>query len=358
MRSICYTYSFLLTICIACNGDALNEGTQSDTEEKIVNQALLVKTDSVKKRTFAAKIISNGKMATSQEIQLYFQSAGVLNEIFARNGADVARGELLASICNEAQKLAVAEATLQLNESKVEIDDQLITQGGKKGDSTSVSAEVYDYIKFKSGYNRAVLALQKANFELSKTFLYAPTSGTVANLFTARYNVVSTTDPFCTLISKSDILVRCTILESELSMVAIGQRATIIPTSMPSGSYNAVVESVNPVVTSHGLVDLTLKVISPDKRLLTGMNVQVQITKSFDNQIVVPKTAVVERNGRKVVFTYEKGAAKWNYVNVGQENDTELVISAGIQEGQELIVSGNTNLGHGTPVRKEDDTLR
>lgn len=41
---------------------------------------------------------------------------------------------------------------------------------------------------------------------------------------------------------------------------------------------------------------------------------------------VVPKTAVVLRGGRSVVFTYEAGLAKWNYVTTGLDNGWKIEI--------------------------------
>ncbi len=41
----------------------------------------------------------------------------------------------------------------------------------------------------------------------------------------------------------------------------------------------------------------------------------------------------------------------WNYVTTGLENMNEYVITEGLKEGQEVIVSGNLNLAHESPVK-------
>jgi hypothetical protein len=51
------------------------------------------------------------------------------------------------------------------------------------------------------------------------------------------------------------------------------------------------------------------------------------------------------------VFTYLDGKAMWNYVTTGLENMDEYVITEGLTEGQEVIVSGNFNLAHEVPVK-------
>lgn len=80
------------------------------------------------------------------------------------------------------------------------------------------------------------------------------------------------------------------------------------------------------------------------------MNARIIIEKTLLNQLVVPKSAVVERSGRKVVFTYENGLAKWNYVSIAHENETSVVIAEGLKVGALVIIEGNLNLGHDAKV--------
>ena len=66
----------------------------------------------------------------------------------------------------------------------------------------------------------------------------------------------------------------------------------------------------------------------------------------------MPKTAVVLRTGKQVVFTVVDGKAVWNYVQTGLENATEYTItSETLKEGDQIIVSGNINLAHESPVK-------
>jgi RND family efflux transporter MFP subunit len=267
-----------------------------------------------------------------------------------QNGAFVKAGLVLASLYNEEARLNLQKAELQLAESRVEINDLLLTQGGRRGDSTSVKPEIYEYIQLKSGYLRARLAVEEARLSLQNTSLKAPTDGVVANLSLSAHNPTPTNAPFCTLLSRSDLRVVCPILESELGSVQAGQTARIEPIGLPGRAYTARVLVLNPVVSKEGFVEVTLRLLNPDARLLTGMNVRVILEKTTANQVVIPKTAVVERSGRKVVFTYEEGLAKWHYVTIGQENSTEISISEGLEGNEKVIVSGNLNLGHDAKV--------
>jgi hypothetical protein len=110
-------------------------------------------------------------------------------------------------------------------------------------------------------------------------------------------------------------------------------------------------------VDERGLVRIHAR-LQPDDlrrhsaRLLEGMNIRAVLEKRLPNQLVVPKSAVVLRSGKPVVFTYDEasGLAKWNYVTVLHENDTHAAIGEGLRAGDLVIYEGNLNLDHDAKV--------
>ena len=71
--------------------------------------------------------------------------------------------------------------------------------------------------------------------------------------------------------------------------------------------------------------------------------------------MVVPRTAIVLRSGKQVIFTVKDNIAMWNYVTTGLENLSEYTRvdweASGLQEGMTVITTGNVNLAHETPVK-------
>ena len=95
--------------------------------------------------------------------------------------------------------------------------------------------------------------------------------------------------------------------------------------------------------------------VTGDDKLYEGMNVRVSVKRSVPDQLVVPRTAIVLRSGKQVLFTVKDSLAMWNYVTTGLENMTEYTLvnqeGGDLQEGMTVITSGNINLAHETPVR-------
>ena len=106
----------------------------------------------------------------------------------------------------------------------------------------------------------------------------------------------------------------------------------------------------HPLVDENGMVRIKARVNGSNK-LFDGMNVRVGVKRSVGEQLVIPKTAVVLRSGKQVVFTLKEGKAMWNYVHTGLENMEEYTITDGLEEGMEVITTGNVNLAHEAPVR-------
>ena len=122
-------------------------------------------------------------------------------------------------------------------------------------------------------------------------------------------------------------------------------------------SFEGSVSEINPLVDANGMVKVKADV-NGEGKLFSGMNVRVSVRRNLGEQLVIPKTAVVLRSGKQVVFTLKEGKAMWNYVNTGLENATEYIVSDksrkgvedGLLEGDTVIVTGNLNLAHEAEV--------
>jgi RND family efflux transporter MFP subunit len=251
---------------------------------------------------------------------------------------------------NRQTKVAIQIAKDQINKANYSVNKMILEYGGKDGDTTSVKPRFLENMKLQCGYYEAYTALRTAQLQYDNTYLRAPYTGMVANLKTKAHNQASVSEPFCTLISNSSLAAEGFILESELDIVQIGQSAKIQPLAYSDKTYLGKVFEINPQVNLQGLVAIKIRINNPDKYLLDGMNAKIVIEKVISSQIVIPKSAVVERSGRKVVFTIEKGLAKWHYVTIAHENDSEVAIAEGLKAGEMVITEGNLNLGYDAVV--------
>jgi len=147
------------------------------------------------------------------------------------------------------------------------------------------------------------------------------------------------------------MIVSFNLLESDAGMVKQGLQVKIIPLAFQGKTFTGSIVEIDPQINRHG--QLTVKALIPntDGILLDGMNVRVVLETGIPNQLIIPKSAVLARQGRQVVFTVEDGQAIWNYVKTAYENKDSFAVTEGLSEGQVIITGNNLTIGHQAPVR-------
>ena len=202
----------------------------------------------------------------------------------------------------------------------------------------------------RSGYLEAENALKNARFEYNQSFIRTPFSGIIASIEIKAGDYITSNEVFCILIDQKQFTVKFSILENELSLVKINQQVTIALFSNIENTYSGIITEINPLVDENGLVQVKANISNVDDSLLDGMSVKIHCNRPLENIIVIPKEALVLRSNREVVFTVEDGLAKWNYVEVQDENSYSYAIKSGLKLGDTIIISGNMNLSHGAGV--------
>ena len=78
----------------------------------------------------------------------------------------------------------------------------------------------------------------------------------------------------------------------------------------------------------------------------------------LSNRRLVPARAIIERDGRPLVFVVKDGRAQWVYVTPGRSNGTDTEVLPDSTTGQIpvavgdlVIVEGHLTLTHDAPVR-------
>ncbi len=315
-----------------------------------VNQ---VETVVLKRQAFPMQLVANGKLAAAQRSALYFRESGQIVELAVQNGASVARGAVIARLDDAEQRMTLEAARIDLERSRLEYLDALAGFGWAVADSASVPADVRELAGIRSGYSAARNTYAKAQRALDGTVLRAPFAGKVADLKLKKWDRTDA-DPFCTLIADGSYEVTFSALESEYAFLERGQRVTVTPFGSER-SFAGQIRQINPTVDRNGQISVSAT-IPGAPRLLDGMNVKVIVDKDLPAQLVVPKSAVVIRDGLEVLFRHRNGQAEWVYVHtVGANNDSFAVTAntdrgATLEAGDEIIVSGNLNLADGSRV--------
>lgn len=358
MKKIYYLIVGLIVVLMPGILISCKHKVDPDKEENVENAPAMtseVYVDTIKLRpqTFHREMICNGKLKAIEKSELSFADGGIVSAVLVHNGSYVRKGQLIAKTDDGDARLDWEKAKKELEKAKVQLADKLIGLG-YDGLTDKVPTDVLHRAKVSSGYYLAQYQLQAAQRAIGKCVLVAPFDGHIADLDNKRSQRI---DKLCTLINDGTLDVEFSVLEAEVKHVRRGQKIKVSPFADEASRFVGTVVNINPTVSDKGLIKVTARIQNPAGKLMDGMNVKVIIENDVPHALVVPKDAVVERDGYQVVFVYKGGEAVWTYVDVAYSNISSFAITGckrketEIHAGDVIITSGNLNLADGTQVK-------
>lgn len=326
-----------------------------NTPNHLINELpTIVKTIHLTEGNFNRELLANGKLEASRKANLKFSGDGIISSINVKENDRVNKGQTLAGLDKTAQLHSYNQAKLRYRQAILDYEDQLLRLGFRLTDTSRIDKNTQTIAKIRSGLSSAQLELQKAKADFDNTNLIAPFSGNIANLKGRLYNNASSSEYFCTLINDSELTVEFLILEQELNFIRNANTVMIVPFNNEHKRYTGIITSVNPTIDKSGMLSVKARVSNTGLELIDGMSVKIKVQQAIHKQLIIPKTALLERQGRKVVFTRKNKTAFWNYVEVAYENSNEFAIKSGLKPGDEVIYDGNFNLAHNKPIEVEN----
>lgn len=352
-----YSYIILLAVILGTTSCKHEKAQDTISETKMMSAKDLNEVGVIllEKIPFQKEIISNGKLTALQKSTLSF---GVGEEIVQqnyKNGDYVEKEGLIASLNKETLENKLRQAKLQFEKASLDLEDILIGQGYVLADTATIPEELLHTAKLLSGYTSAKNELSTNRQSIHKSNLRAPFSGVLSGIEHNLHDRIGGSEDYCLLINNSSFLLSFDVLESEIEDISLNKAVEASPFSSDQFSYKGRIYEINPVVDEHGLIKIKA-LIESTSGLLEGMNMKVRVRTSIPNKLVVPKSAVLIRQNKDVVFKYSKGKAIWTYVQKEYENSTSYAIlfqanSIGsLGQGDTIIVSGNLNLAHESEV--------
>ena len=101
-----------------------------------------------------------------------------------------------------------------------------------------------------------------------------------------------------------------------------------------------------------GTIRLRVVFPNPDGTLLPGMFVRGQVRQGhLENAFLVPQKAVMRRpDGSAYVYVVADGKVASKDITIEQSQGQNWLVSAGVEDGDQLIVDGLQRIGPGAPV--------
>jgi len=294
------------------------------------------------------------------------------DEVIARlENRDVSaqREQAAANVKVAAANLEQTRAELRDAEANLKRSQDLAVKSYISGSALDSAVARFDKARAGVQSGEASLAVAQANLKvadvaLDQTLIRAPFDGVV---LTKSANVGDNITPFSqaadtkgavvTIADMDTLEVEADVAESSLGKIKVGQPCEIQLDAVPDHRFPGVIQRIVPTVDrAKATVLVKIKFLERDGRVLPDMSAKVafleRAVSTGDRQpvTVVPKQAIVERNGARAVFAVRDGRAVLTKVEGGRAIG-DLVQVTGVAAGDRVIVKPLDKLADGDRVK-------
>ncbi len=352
------------------------------------------------KGDLAKSVVATGKIEPITKVEIKSKASGIVKKLYVEAGDKVKQGQVLAELdreeiqanvrASEAQlqsseaNLTAAEAELKRSQVDAEGPDipmlkrayeralKMAKEGVVSQANLDDAQKAYDLAVNKQNVARAVLTVNKAKVaqagadvqrqranlaqlreQLSYTTIVAPIDGIVLSRDVEVGDAVSSilvlgssATLVMTLGDTNEVYVKGKVDESDIGKVYLGQPARIKVESFKDKTFTGKVTKISPMGVEKDNVttfEVRVSINNPGGELKAAMTANAEIImEEHENVLMVPEGAIIYDRDKKasveVPDTKGKDGKNKVAVQVGISNGAKTEITAGLKEGQQVVL--------------------
>ncbi|MFV3289425.1 efflux RND transporter periplasmic adaptor subunit [Pseudomonas sp. NY11955] len=322
-------------------------------------------------RQWQERLPAVGSLKALQGVDLSLEVEGIVKSLHFDSGQQVKAGQLLLQLNDDQETALLGTAQADLGLAKVDFG-----RGSQLVGDSAISRGEFDRLTTQYRRNQAVVEQLKA--QKIKKSINAPFSGTIGirQVDIGQYLAAGTV--IATLQDTSSLYVDFNVPEQALPRLSLGQQVLVQVAAYPGQTFPASLSAINPKVeeaTRNLLVRATMA--NPDGKLLPGMFASLLILlPNPQPKVVVPESAITYTlYGNSVYVASPKKdqegkpedddhgqpqlVAEQRTVQTGERRDGVVVVSKGLQAGEQVVTAGQLKLTPGAAIRiGQDNALK
>lgn len=315
----------------------------------------LVTTTTVQRKDFERFIEIQSSIKSDNSVFATSETGGRLLSVNAIEGQYVGKGKLIAKVDMEVidKQIAELETSLDLANEVYERQKRLWDQ--------NIGSEI-QFLQAKNNKERLEKSLETVKFQLTKANVYAPISGVVDQVFLKAGELAGPGAPIVQILNTSRVKVEANVPEIYIRSLKRGKPVRITIPALNeerTGKISLLGSSINPANRTLAVeVDLPNKGGLLKPNLLANMYISDYQEK---NVVTIPLENVQQEvTGKSYVFVVGSGEAgtlaKKKYIQTGESYEGNVIITEGLNEGEELILEGARGLTDEEPIKIENPT--
>jgi RND family efflux transporter MFP subunit len=328
-------------------------------------RAAFVRTEIVQPRGQQASITLTGEVQPRFRADLSFRVSGRVTARFVDVGSHVEAGEVLALLDPAEQQadvdaaaaaVAAAESQLRVAKATFERQKTLLSSG-------FTTRPAYDQAQeglrtAESALESAKAQLGSANDALGYTVLRAEAAGVITARNLEIGQVVQVAQPVLALAQDGERDAVFEIYESVLFADVDGSRVSLTLVSDPGVTASGYVREVSPAIDpKSSTIRVKVAIQDPPAAMTLGSPVAGTAKTKARQEIALPWSALTAAGSKPAVWTVDPRSrtASLTPVTVSGYEAGDVLIKAGLEPGDRVVVDGGKLLSVGQPVAYEGD---
>ncbi len=371
---------FLLCICLAVGLflAACSEDKQEAVVEKKEPPPLPVEVITVNKEAVPIWINFTGKTEATKRVDVRARVAGRLDQVLFTEGDYVEEGKTLFVLEKNTYQAALEQARAQRQQNQASLELARADVERYKplvAEDLAPRATLEQYQAREAELVAALkaneAAIKDAELNLSYTEVTAPISGRVSRKLVDAGNIVGYGEQtvLTTIVSDDPMYAYFNPTETQFQTMRAYKSQDQMPARVTvSGDGNGLVQreplrgkvdfSDNRVDNMTGTISMRAQVGNADHTLLEGtfVYVDVMITDQASFLVIPPGVVQEDQQGSYVYVLDENSSAKRVNIKSGYESRYYLIVSEGLDGGEQVLVSGFAKVRQGAKLTPTDVT--
>ncbi len=296
--------------------------------------------------TLTDVLVISGRLEPRAEVEVSTEGGGIVEEVRFDKGDRVEAGQLLARINTDLLRAALLEAEADLSGARTEHERarQLVEREAAPGERLTTA---------ETNLKRAEARHETARLRFSRSEVSAPAAGVIVSRDLEPGEILPAGARIAVLHDTSSLRATIGIPETDIALFRVGAPAAITLDAYPDRVVDGRITWIAPNASQPGRNFLTeIEVPNRDDSLRSGLIVRARLERGrYEDAVVVPRDALVERDGVLYAFVLESGSAVMRDVALGPDEGDRVVVTTGLELGERLLVAGHRSLLDGEAVR-------
>lgn len=325
-----------------------NKIAMLDTNKKIPLVTSLVVVEAV----FDHFIELQGNVTTKNMLVLYPEYAGILSNVYVKEGQKVTKGQILAKIDDGGLSQQLAQLQIQADLSKTTFERQERLWKQKIGSEMQ-------YLQAKSGYEAQAKAVSQMQQQLEKTTVKAPFSGIIDDVISEQGSMVSPGgSQLMRIVNLDEMYIETDVPERHIITISKDKTAEVEFPILNKTIKTKVRETGNYINPANRTFKVEISLPNDDKDIKPNLTAKLKINDYTNNKALLIPQSIISENAEGEQYIYiikdkkgQTGVAQKVIIETGKTQGDVIEVTKGIENGVEIIQEGARSIQDGQEVK-------